>query len=78
MIISYCCQSCDLVFDVRFTPEVPGRFWGPPEMCYPTELAVVVPTACPECGEAIEVAILEEEVASGGDIEDQPDGDRGE
>lgn len=52
--VNYTCRYCEHEFEVEveYSPPVPGRLFGPPEICYPPEsesFELISPLTCPEC-----------------------------
>lgn len=62
--MKYKCPNCKTFIEVELTPAVKGRYYGPPEMCYPSEEASMDPDFCPECSEAIDIDDVIDECVS--------------
>jgi hypothetical protein len=47
--LDYECPNCNHAFTIEVEPFTPGRFSGPPELCYPDEGGGFEPDFCPKC-----------------------------
>jgi hypothetical protein len=62
--MKYKCPNCREFIEVELTPAVRGRYYGPPERCYPSEEASIDPDFCPACSEEFDVDDVIEQCVS--------------
>lgn len=55
MKLTHLCPSCSASIEVECIPGVEGRYYGPPELCYPSEEPDIDPRECPECKAKLDV-----------------------
>lgn len=61
MTFKYSCPECGKKTQVTCIPEQAGRYYGPPEECYPSEPAEIDPDECEHCGLEFDIdTVLEE------------------
>lgn len=60
MGITYHCPDCGSDTEVTVYPVVRGRYYGPPEDCYPDEGGFIEPDECDSCGRKIPNAEMQE------------------
>ena len=60
--LEYSCRQCEYKFWLEVWPYIQAKTWGPPEKCYPAEGGEIDPDECPECGEPVNVRVVNDMV----------------